>query len=57
LAEWEQVLDGPKIKRARFLAERSKRRTLLRHFSPLAGMLTEADRRTIYEKYSIRTYG
>jgi hypothetical protein len=56
LAEWEQILDGPSNQVAQFLAERSERATRLRQSSPFAGILTEAERRTIYESYSTRTY-
>ena len=57
LAEWEQILDGPINQVAQFLAERSERATRLRQSSPFAGILTEAERRTIYQKYSTPTYG
>jgi hypothetical protein len=56
LAEWEQILDGPVNQVAQFLAERSERATRLRQSSPFAGILTEAERGTIYESYSTRTY-
>jgi hypothetical protein len=56
LAEWAQILDGPTNKIAQFLVERSERATRLRQSSPFAGILTEAERRTIYESYSTRTY-
>jgi len=56
LAEWEQILGGPVNQVAAFLAERSERATRLRQSSPFAGILTEAERRAIYESYSTRTY-
>jgi hypothetical protein len=56
LAEWEQILSGPVNQVAQFLAERSERATRLRQSSPFAGILTEAERRAIYESYSTRTY-
>jgi hypothetical protein len=51
LAEWEQILDGPVNQVAQFLAERSEHATRLRQSSPFAGILTEAERRTIYQSY------
>lgn len=56
LAEWEQILNSPVNQVAQFLAERSERATRLRQSSPFAGILSEAERRTIYESYSTRTY-
>ena len=56
LAEWEQILRGPVNQVAQFLSERSERATRLRQSSPFAGILTEAERRAIYESYSTRTY-
>jgi hypothetical protein len=56
LAEWEQILDGTVNQVAEFLAERSERATRLRESSPFAGLLTEAERGSIYESYSTRTY-
>ena len=56
LAEWEQILSAPVNQVAQFLAERSERATRLRQSSPFAGILTEAERRRIYESYSTRTY-
>ncbi len=56
LAEWEQILSGPVNQVAAFLAERSERATRLRQSSPFAGILTEAERRAIYESYATRTY-
>jgi hypothetical protein len=55
LAEWEQILDGPVNEVTQFLTERSDRAARLRQSSPFAGMLTEAERRTVYESYSTRT--
>jgi hypothetical protein len=56
LAEWEQILSGPINRVAQFLAERSERATRLRQSSPFAGILTDVERRAIYESYSTRTY-
>jgi hypothetical protein len=56
LAEWEQILNSPVNQVVQFLAERSERATRLRQSSPFAGILSEAERRTIYESYSTRTY-
>lgn len=56
LSEWAQILSGPVSEVAQFLSERSERATRLRQSSPFAGILTEAERRAIYESYSTRTY-
>jgi hypothetical protein len=56
LAEWERILRGPVNQVAKFLAERSERATRLRQSSPFAGILTDAERRAIYESYSARAY-
>jgi hypothetical protein len=56
LAEWERILTGSTDQIAQFLTERSERATRLRQSSPFAGVLTEAERRTIYESFSTRTY-
>ncbi|HTV32721.1 MAG TPA: hypothetical protein VME69_06415 [Methylocella sp.] len=56
LAEWEQILGSPVDQVTAFLVERSERATRLRQSSPFAGILTEAERRAIYESYSTRTY-
>ena len=56
LAEWEEILGGSVAQVAQFLAERSERATRLRQSSPFAGVLSEAERRGIYESYSARTY-
>lgn len=56
LSEWENILAGPVDQVARFLVEPSERATRLRQSSPFAGILTEAERQTIYESYSTRTY-
>jgi hypothetical protein len=56
LAEWEQILSGSVSQIAQFLTEQSERATRLRQSSPFAGLLTEAERRAIYESYSARTY-
>ena len=56
LAEWEGILSSPADQVAEFLTERSERATRLRQSSPFCGILTEAERRTVYESYSTRTY-
>jgi hypothetical protein len=56
LAEWEQILSSPTDQIAQLLTERSERAARLRQSSPFAGALTEAERRTIYESFSTRTY-
>lgn len=56
LAEWEQILRGSPRQVADFIAGRSERATRLRQSSPFAGILTEAERKAIYESYSTRTY-
>ena len=56
LSEWENILSGTAAQVAEFLEERSERATRLRQSSPFAGILTEAERKAIYESYSTRTY-
>ena len=56
LAEWAGILAAPASEVVALLAERSERATRLRQSSPFAGVLTEAERRAIYESYSTRTY-
>jgi hypothetical protein len=56
LLEWEDILSGSATQVADFLESRSERATRLRQSSPFAGILTETERRTIYESYSARTY-
>jgi len=56
LSEWEAILAGPVGTIALILVERSENATRLRQSSPFAGVLTEAERRAIYESYSARTY-
>ncbi len=56
LAEWEQILHGSPREVANFITERSERATRLRQSSPFAGMLSEEERKVIYESYSNRTY-
>lgn len=56
LAEWEQILNGPTDQIAEFLTERPERATRLRQSSPFAGILTEAERKAIYDSFSTRTY-
>jgi hypothetical protein len=56
LAEWEQIISSPVDQIVAFLQERSEMATRLRQSSPFCGILTEAERRAIYESYSARTY-
>jgi hypothetical protein len=56
LAEWEQILGFPLDQVTAFFAERSERATRLRQSSPFAGVLTEAERRAIYESFATRTH-
>ncbi len=56
LAEWTTILSGPPDDVAKFLEERSERATRLRQSSPFAGVLTDAERQSIHESYSTRTY-
>ena len=55
-AEWAQILTSPVDQVAQLLVERSERATRLRQSSPFCGILTEAERRAIYESFSTRTY-
>jgi hypothetical protein len=56
LAEWEQILSGPTDQIVQFLTEESERATRLRQSSPFAGVLTDAERKAIYDSFSTRTY-
>lgn len=56
LAEWETILSSPADQVAGFLTERSEKATRLRQSSPFCGILSEDERRAIYESYSTRTY-
>ncbi len=51
LAEWEQLLGGPVDQVAAFLVERSERATRLRQSSPFAGILTEDERRAVFDAH------
>lgn len=55
-AEWEHILGQPLDTITQLLTDRSERATQLRQSSPFAGILTDAERRAIYESYSARTY-
>ncbi len=55
-AEWEHILDNPIDQVLAVLVERSERATRLRQSSPFCGILTEAQRRAIYESYSTRAH-
>ena len=56
LTEWENILAGPVESVTALLIERSENATRLRQSSPFAGILTESERRAIYDSYSTRTY-
>jgi hypothetical protein len=57
LSEWEHILDAAPVDEVvALLIERSERATRLRQSSPFAGILTEAERRTIYESYATRAH-
>lgn len=56
LVEWEQILSAPVDEVTALLVERSERATRLRQSSPFCGILTEDERRAIYESYSTRAY-
>jgi hypothetical protein len=56
LAEWEQVIRGPIHQVIALLIQPSERATRLRQSSPFCGILTDAERRAIYESYSARAY-
>ncbi len=56
LGEWEQILGQPIDEIAKLLVDRSERATRLRQSSPFAGILTDAERKAIYESYSARTH-
>jgi hypothetical protein len=56
LAEWEKILDGSLDDIATLLVERSENAARLRQSSPFAGVLTDAERKAIYDSYSARTY-
>ena len=56
LSEWEDILRGSPAQVAEFLEDRSERATRLRQSSPFAGVLTQGERKAIYESYSTRTY-
>ena len=51
LAEWEEILSAPVDQVAAFLVERSERATRLRQSSPFAGILTEDERRAIFDAH------
>jgi hypothetical protein len=56
LAEWERIISGSVGQVVAVLVERSEKAARLRQSSPFCGILTEAERRTIYESYSARAY-
>lgn len=49
--EWQAILDGPPEGVVACLRERSERATRLRQSSPFAGLLTQRERRAIYESF------
>lgn len=56
LREWESILSGSPEQVGRILTEQSEKATRLRQSSPFCGILTEGERRAVYESYSARTY-
>jgi len=54
--EWKAILNGPFDLVVRILTERTENAQRLRQSSPFAGLLTESERKAIYESYSARTY-
>ncbi|MGH7084812.1 MAG: IS630 family transposase [Acetobacteraceae bacterium] len=50
-AQWETILSGTVEQVAEILCDTSERATRLRHSSPFAGVLTEAERRAIYAQF------
>ena len=56
LAEWDNILEGSLEVIIALLVERSETASRLRQSSPLAGALTETERKAIFESYSTRTY-
>jgi hypothetical protein len=49
--EWEQILRSPVDQVTAFLVERSERATRLRESSPFCGILTEDERRAVFEAH------
>ena len=56
LAEWAEVLNGHLEEIAALLVDTSERATRLRQSTPFPGVLTQDERKAIYESYSARTY-
>jgi hypothetical protein len=56
LAEWQEILGQPVSEISKLIVERSEHATRLRQSSPFAGILTEVERKAIYESFSARTY-
>ena len=54
LSEWEQILGRSIAEITALLVDRSEHATRLRQSSPFAGILTDAERKAIYESYSAR---
>lgn len=52
LAEWDAILDGSIESIVALLVSRSERAIRLRQSSPFAGILTEAERKAIYESHA-----
>lgn len=56
LIEWALILERPVEQVAALLVESSENATRLRQSSPFTGILTEAERKAIYESYTTRTH-
>jgi hypothetical protein len=56
LVEWERIISGSVDQVVAVLVERSEKAARLRQSSPFCGILTEVERRIIYESYSARAY-
>ena len=56
LDEWADVLNGRVEEIAALLVDTSERATRLRQSTPFPGVLTQDERKAIYESYSARTY-
>jgi hypothetical protein len=56
LAEWDKILESSLDDIMALLVDHSENAIRLRQSSPFAGVLTEAERKAIYESYSTRTF-
>lgn len=52
IGEWRAILLRPREELLSFLVERSERADRLRQSSPFAGVLSQSERRRIYESYA-----